>query len=930
MNKNPTYWQNKIAAYLNESVVKLFDISKRKEYAKEIQDSFIENNTANENKIKQAQYIASGLTRAALPENETKFEKIILKHPLVKDTSVSLAVGELNVDEVVKNIKVHLETDLANLIKNMSEEEKYQWIFNYFFFAYNKMLKREKIGGLGGLWDILPADSRMPDHSMWHHFGMTSAIYSSLERNDDDSKENLTLVVYSITPVQEYIEKARKLRDYWTGSVLLSYLAFIGITVIMEELGPDHILYPSLQNQALVDLWLKKKCPDFGTYLEENDKTVNKLNEASKSIAAFPNKFVFLCNHKDVKIICEEIEKRIDAEWKNTGNIVKEYLKEITKSGAAFESRWDNALNKYWKYSWAASDFATIKDEAALKALLQKEKWQDEFEAMTKFNSCLKEGFSKYDVSNLYGTTHSLAQGLLAAAKTKPIQVKPVQYGEKCPLCGEHEVLSDSKTDVSATDYNKNLTFFWDKIREKLRSSTHTEQAQVGKNERLCAVCALKRFLPIKEVWGDGEAENHLLYKMLTKPTDFPSTTEMSAYEYLQTVPKEERNKIIDNLHSHEFDSDDDYLSTSLKKAKDFETKYYAFLLMDGDKMGDLINGETTEATWNDVINIEKKGTVFDDSKDKSFAEKRRTINPALHSMISDSLNNFARYGVQPAVVQGNGKLIYAGGDDVCAILPLSTAFKTANKIRQIYQYSYGKITENGSVELTPDEIKKLTQESGKIVMHLGHSDNQDKTKISLSGAIVIAHHKQPLKEVIRTAHYVLDGIAKDKSGRNSLAIRLMKRSGGDRDLWFKWEEENIFATTDKIKTCRESFLFVIDNAGEKLSSSLLYKIENLKGSFEPILFDLSNGGYKRKEIDSSVKKMIVDIINYEVAHSIYSRKEDAEKAKLLSEALAGICIKIAKENDGKVFAAEEWFTPEAAIIANFMANGGMKGGEDE
>ena len=945
MNKNPNYWQNKIAAYLNESVVKLFDISERKKYAKDIHiaiQTIADANktkqtqtTADANKIKQAQYIASGLTRAALPDNEVQLDKLILKHPLVKNTSVSLDIGKVNVEDVVSDIKNHLETELAELVKDMSEEEKYRWIFNYLFFAYNKMLKRKNVGGLGSLWDILPADSRMPDHPMWHHFGMTSAIYSSLERNDDDSKENLSLVVYSITPVQEYIEKARKLRDYWTGSVLLSYLAFVGITVVMEELGPDHILYPSLQNQALVELWLKKKCPEFGVFLSESNETVNRLNEASKSIAAFPNKFVFLCNNKDVEEICKNIKERIDEEWKSTGNIVKEYLKEFTKAGENFEKRWDNALDKYWKYSWAASDFATINDETALKALLQKEKWQDEFEAMTKFNSCLKEGFSKYDVSNLYGTTHSLAQGLLAAAKTKPIQAKPVQYGEKCPLCGEHEVLSDSKADIVVADYNKNLTSFWNAIR---KNPCFT--AQVGENERLCAVCALKRFLPIKDVWKDDN-NNHLLSDMLMKSADFPSTTEISAYEYLHSekIPKEKYNKIIDCLHEHEFDTDDDYLRTLLESAKDYETKYYAFLLMDGDKMGDLINGETTEASWKDVINISENNTVF---ADQAFSGKKRTINPALHSMISDSLNNFARYGVQPAVAQGKGKLIYAGGDDVCAILPLSTAFKTADKIRRIYQYSYGKIRENGSVELTADELKNLKSASGKIVMHLGYSDNQDKTKISLSGAIIIAHHKQPLKEVIRTAHYVLDGIAKDKSGRNSLAIRLMKRSGGERDLWFKWEEENVFAKggtndtereSNEIKTCRKSFLYVINHAGEKLSSSLLYKIENLRGSFEPILFDLSNGDCRRKKIDSAAKKMIVDIINYEVAHSIYSSKENKEhpeKAKKLSEALAGICIKVVKNGDGELFAAEEWFTPEAAVIANFMAKSGVQGGENE
>ena len=280
--------------------------------------------------------------------------------------------------------------------------------------------------------------------------------------------------------------------------------------------------------------------------------------------------------------------------------------------------------------------------------------------------------------------------------------------------------------------------------------------------------------------------------------------------------------------------------------------------------------------------------------------------------MISDSLNNFARYGVQPAIAKNNGRLIYAGGDDVCAILPLTTAFCAADEIRNIYQLSYGEVTENGSVACTRPSSKM-----SKIVMHLGHSENQCKTKISLSGAIIITHHKQPLKEVVQAAHAVLDGVAKDKSGRNSLAIRLMKRSGGIRDVWFNWEEENIFAdeVDGKRKTVRESFLDVIKNAGNKLTPSLLYKIENLKESFEPLVNDIESN-----------KELIERLFEYEIAHSIYSRKQDASKANILAKDLAGICIKVRNVCNNK---NGNWYNPEAAIIANFMAKAGVETDEN-
>ena len=925
IQKAENYWQDKIAAWLNESLIKVFDIENRDPIAKEIAESFSGLSFSLDSKrVAIADHIASGLTRAVLPPDYSILDKIVLKHPLVKGKGLSFSIKDIDAQKLKAEIKNLLETDLAYLTKETEKEEKARQIFNYLFFAFSKRLRNThtgEIGKLGSLWDILPADTRIPDHPMWHHFGLTSAIYSALDAGGQ--KENLSLVVYSVTPVQEFIGKARKLRDYWTGSVLLSYLAFVGITKVCEEIGPDHILYPSLQNQALMEQWLSLNDKELEKYLAEDNKILSDLHEKSKGIASFPNKFVFLCNSANVEELCAEIGRAIDGEWKRTGKIVQDYI--AKRTGAAesstYNAIWENALDHYWKYSWAATGFATINNQTELEKLLPQSKWKAEFDTMQAFDEATKEnGFSPYDVSNLYGTTHSLVQGLLAAGKTKPVaaNVRHSQNGEKCPLCGENEVLNTFRHSdgISAKEYSNNAQAFWDKLREK-ENADGDNFTQVGKNERLCAVCAIKRFLPVAL-----KDKNHLLYQTLVEPykkDNFPSTTEMSAYEYLQTIGADKRKSVAQNLHEHEFDTDDDYLKSALENAKGFETKYYAFLLMDGDKMGDLINGETTEATWNDVLNIEgKAGTPF---ASDAFAAKTRTINPTLHAMISDSLNNFARYGVQPLVNKSGGRLIYAGGDDVCAILPLSTAFETADKIRQVYQLSYAQVTKCGSEALLQGEQDGTGQSTAptpgmaKLVMHLGHSQNQNETKISLSGAIIIAHHKQPLKEVIQAAHTVLDGVAKEKSGRNSLAIRLKKRSGGERDMWFKWEEKNVFAED---KTCRESFLDVLSNAGKKLTASLLYKIESLKGSFEPILFEISGKKLTPKTIGEGEKQMIVSLFEYEVAHSIMKKSEDSKE---LAKDLAGICIKV-KNDNGKITAAstEDWFNPEAAIIANFMA----------
>lgn len=920
MNKTPNYWQNKVAAWLQESPVKVFDIEKRDQNAQSIRAVAMEGMTSSQNDglVKAAASIASGMTRGILPVDFDKIQKIRLTHPLVQKKSLEFELPVVALDALIGEIQDLLRSDLQG-IEGTDQEDRARQVFNYLFFAFNKRLRYSsatETRKLGALWDIIPADTRLPDHPIWHHLGLTSAIYSSLEQNGvDATKENLSMVVFSITPVQDFIGKARKLRDYWTGSVILSYLAFVGIAKVMQELGPDHVLYPSLHNQSLVELWLCHKHGYLEGFLKEEKPVLEKLHQDSKSIASFPNKFVFICHKDQVKELCTSIKDDIVLQWKEVAGVVGNYIKKITAGigePTKFDKIWNDSIENYWKLSWASSNFATIGDEDKLKKLLPENKWKREFDTMTKFNGQQETGnTTKYDVSNLYGATHSLVQGVLAAGKNKPdfSIVKKPQEGEKCPLCGEHEVLHNFTYNgtTSAKKYNEAITAFWDVIRGKANDSKGFKQ--VGEHERLCAVCTIKRFLPV--VLKRQRDANFLLYETLAKTYDnnnFPSTTEMSAWEFLQTQPDDKRDELIGKLHNQELEGSE----VILEGTREFETRYYAFLLMDGDKMGDLINGETMKACWNDVLNItdeDKKKTIFEKNE---LGKSIRTINPALHAMISDSLNNFARYGVQPAIQESGGRLIYAGGDDVCAILPLTTAFETADRIRQAYQLSFAQVTENGSYALLSGE--QTGNEGGmnpaadmaKVVMHLGHSAKQDETKISLSGAIIIAHHKTPLKEVISQAHEVLDGVAKEKSGRNSLAIRLDKRSGGARDMWFKWEDRNRFF--EQPMTCRESFEKIIRIAARKeLSSSLLYKIEALRASIEPLARDIENN-----------RELIVKLFEYEVAHSGYKTE-----APVMARHLAGLCV---KQSETSV-ADDNWFNPEAAIIANFLAKSGMRTG---
>jgi len=939
------YWQQKLSLWLHDPVHKTFDIRRHEFLAGEIAELLHISSPAKD-AYQNADMMASGLTRAAMPGYDTNekqngainfadFPQVT--HPLVAGQKLKLPMSvEISVNAIHEGLKKLLIEDLG-LDKTHEElsalpteerplsghfswqdtpEEWAQALYFYLFLALKKRLRLKNIGGLGGTWDLLPADSRMPDHSLWHHLGLTSAIGSAMA---EDQEHEISLTVFSLTPVQAFIGKARKLRDHWVGSVLLSYLAFTGIRHIAETLGPDHIVYPSLHDQSLVEMWVGRRF-HLEKFLAEEDSALKEHRKNGASIASFPNKFVFLSSTSQAEDLCRNIENAMQQEWLRIARIVKEYLATRLRTGTTLDALFEHQISDYWQFNHASCRLLTLNDKDALRQVLAEEKWQEEEHTVAAFAKMY--GQSGMAVARLYGATHSLVQSLLAATKYIPSRIRKPQHGEKCPLCGEHEVLHDySKVGKSsAGDYKDAIKTFWKKVHEKENSAGSS--AQVGKNERICALCAVKRFLP--RALKHERHENELLATIVADADRFPATTELAAKRYLHKLESKvsghpsKNARLIDALHESEIDGLADETSLAVReiiaqgKANGVEftnrDKYYALLLMDGDKMGDLINGKTVTATWGDIIHPElKRRFAQPDFHPRSALRgklnDKRMLNPAVHATISEGLNSFARYGVAPVIQKLDGRLIYAGGDDVCAVLPLDAALQAAQAIQTAYGLNFVRYGYEGATELT-GEMQATT---GKLGMHLGKADG-----ISISGAIVIAHHKEPLREVLRDAHFVLDGIAKTRAGRNTLAIRLKKRSGGDRDLWLKWNETNQFRSQPE--SLLDSFALLMQGVtDEVMGGSLLYRLKSLENA----IFPLANG----VETLLGNREKIIKLIEYEVGHSGKgNREERAVLKRQFAERLAGLMIRRPSNES-------EWFNPEAAIIARFLAVPAESGG---
>ena len=910
--RNDSYWEQKLRFFLHDPIDKALKIPGHEGRAEDIADAF-GTSTPDKAEVGLCDIIAAGLDRASLPgysSDKSKngaidfLQNPQITHPVSGGAPLKFGGNIESANNTTRQIVDLIKKD-TNRLDTIWNKQAY---FNYLFFVLRKRVITENCGSLGHLWDRLPADSRIPDHSIWNHCGMVSALCTSFAESDLNSA---SMVVFSISPVQPFIGKTRKLRDHWAASVILSWLAFEGIAAVMDYLGPDHIVYPSLQDQPLVEEYLGKEFQEF--FSEYNEKLKKLKLKKDATVASFPNKFVFLAPSGKEELFVDEIKKRIQEKWKEFSGIVLEYL---GVKGKPSETIFNRQTGSWWQFSWSCSNLIKLDNQDDIGMLFGKEKYSTQFETIKKFS----ENFHAADT--VYPVTHSLVQTALAASKSRPMAVRKPEPGIKCPVCGELEILHNisSSENSSAGEYKNAADTFWEELSDRFGEST------IKPNEKLCAICSIKRFAPeaIKKT-----GETHIL-KQLFVSDKFPSTTEMATCEFRKKIKdagilmdEKLELKLIDELH----EKDNDYSEEVKQLLKDIERKgikrtdednYYAILMMDGDKMGDLVNGSTIAAKWCDVLHpelVSRYETETLKEKDnlwKEYLGKKRILSPALHTTISESLGAFSLYAVPSVIKRHKGKLIYAGGDDVAAVLPLSSALSAADTIRKVYNMRFASISSDGICE-----VFEKADGTSPVFLFPGNGKG-----ISISAALLVCHHKQPLRGSIEEAHRLLEETAKDKTGRDAFAVRLKKRSGHTRDFTAKWNESNPFFS-DRSFSLMESFKYV-QNAytDELLSSSLVYHVHELEMMINSVL-------PPTEELSTENIEKIVRILAYEIDHSgNLSRKfpTDENKAKrkelarTLASHIAGITIRWNKDR-GK---NGEWeYNGEVPVIARYFARGG-------
>ena len=177
------------------------------------------------------------------------------------------------------------------------------------------------------------------------------------------------------------------------------------------------------------------------------------------------------------------------------------------------------------------------------------------------------------------------------------------------------------------------------------------------------------------------------------------------------------------------------------------KSPYVAVIAMDGDEMGKWISGEKTPFLLDQLCGSAKKyfENLFAEDKlaKHKFAEKvRRPLSPGYHLQFSEALANFANHVAGKVVETFKGQLIYAGGDDVLAMLPADRAIDCVRALRSLFrgEENYGVFNK---YSVPADGFIKI--ETDKSLMIPG-------SKADVSCGIAVAHYSHPLRPELRKA----------------------------------------------------------------------------------------------------------------------------------------------------------------------------------
>lgn len=431
------------------------------------------------------------------------------------------------------------------------------------------------------LWKEMPADGRSPDHSIWDHLRVTTSLAflpsGKAARANPEHPRAPWLLRFSLHPVQRFIREARTSRDLWVGSFLLADLAWHAMRPIVERYGHDCILYPDLCGNPHVDNWLAR-------HGEDPQVLPPAARDAATYAALLPDNFTAVVPYGEpsghlvpIRELATRCRNGVEERWHALERSVWAWFERavagsVDKQGlGTLREIWQRQHKQVIGTAWSAvawlppepirtveslrgralpaqhPRFRSQRDPADLAAIAERRErlapwvpdhvwWHYEAAREVAARSNLRlhqaeRGFDYALTHHQLGVRHRLRREVRTEGRTE------AEPGEKCTCCGRRQALTPGVAGHVASD-RADARVLW-----SIKALDPEERGA----ERLCAVCAMKRFLVpagvdgdrlsgINPIWAGPQPAAEVADRDGKVRVPFPSTATVAAQRFIDAA----------------------------------------------------------------------------------------------------------------------------------------------------------------------------------------------------------------------------------------------------------------------------------------------------------------------------------------------------------------------------------------------------------
>ena len=645
---------------------------------------------------------------------------------------------------------------------------------------------------------------------------------------------------FTIGPVQGFVAQARRTRDFWAGSFLLSWLSGVAMReVMMQHGGRSEVICFPRPDDAFIE-------------------AIAGTGSSQPQQGTIPNRFMA---EVDETFVPQRVRQAVQAAWTALAERIWEQDSLDAIAEPDSKTIWQRQVGGFWEMTWAFADDPSDTD-------------------------------------------------VLDRRKNLRSHLPPAEPGIKCMLMDGWQELSGAKRPGDPA-----LDRFWKALRESRISGIATD---LRDGEHLCALAYIKRrFARCFQGLTANAAETGWTIHGWTVPAALPSVSYMAAVHWLESAIAKAGEDAQTKQQLWRFHDTARALlkgrypeaQTSIRCIDQALGQHglrasWKWSALDGD-----VFFEHALLNYREFPDPKRPGRL-DPGAEQTLRELnclRRTANLAppspFHALLlmdGDNLGaHMSNLDHQPKITQAladftgqvkglvethNGYLIFAGGDDVLALLPLEDALPAAAALHRLYGECFAR---------TP-------------------------VPSTLSGAIEYAHIKMPLTRVIRDAHDLLDNVAKDGRGRDAIACRVWKPGGQALEWAMPWEKA--LSSERQVIMQRLADAFQQREQETPFANRFFYRIRERLNTFAPHQQEGSDGLSEDETIALMAAEYLGSGVNQARGDAPRLTLEQARRS--ISE-LLGQC-RVWSRLEGRLTSADHW-PADGALLLRFLAQKGVE-----